>query len=161
MTDKDSNIKVINPEENDAIDIDKLLHALDNENNTGIGDLTTAIIKKQKNDVLQQLQLPREKLKELHTKLKEYRYVNDLDDIQYGHYIRWIPLKNPEIIKLTRGAIVCDLRVFNEKIHVRCRNASYIVQHSLWIFVNSHWCLQQKVRYWNKWKCCRISLRSS
>ena len=125
MTDKDSNIKVINPEENDAIDIDKLLHALDNENNTGIGDLTTAIIKKQKNDVLQQLQLPREKLKELHTKLKEYRYVNDLDDIQYGHYIRWIPLKNPEIIKLTRGAIVCDLRVFNEKIHVRCRNASY------------------------------------
>lgn len=105
------------------LDVDELLHALDNENNASIIKLTTRKIKDQKNNILQQLQLPREKLKELHQKLQEYRYVNDIDDIEYGRYIRWIPLKDPEKIKLTNGAIVCDLRVFNKQIHIRCKNS--------------------------------------
>ena len=103
--------------------VDDLLHALDNENNSSIIKLTSRKIKQEKNDILQQLQLPREKLLEYHKKLKEYRYVNSIDDIEYGRYIRWIPLKDPEKIKITNGAIVCDLRVFNEKIHVRCKNS--------------------------------------
>tara|TARA_B100000131_G_C17821877_1_gene494042 strand:+ start:36 stop:509 length:474 start_codon:yes stop_codon:yes gene_type:complete len=107
---------------NNDLDIDELLHALDNENNASIIKLTTRKIKDQKNNILQQLQLPREKLKELHKKLQEYRYVNDIDDIEYGRYIRWIPLKDPEKIKLTNGAIVCDLRIFNKQIHIRCKN---------------------------------------
>ena len=28
-------------------------------------------------------------------KLKGYRYCSDMQDKQYGYYIRWIPLKNP------------------------------------------------------------------
>ena len=108
---------------NNNLDVDELLHALDNENNSSIIKLTTRKIKDQKNNILQQLQLPRDKLKELHAKLQEYRYVNDIDDIEYGRYIRWIPLRDPNKIKLTNGAIVCDLRVFNEKIHVRCKNS--------------------------------------
>ena len=103
--------------------VDDLLHALDNENNSSIIKLTSRKIKQEKNDILQQLQLPRDKLLEYHKKLKEYRYVNSIDDIEYGRYIRWIPLKDPEKIKITNGAIVCDLRVFNEKIHVRCKNS--------------------------------------
>ena len=108
---------------NSNLDVDELLHALDNENNSSIIKLTTRKIKDDKNNILQQLQLPRDKLKELHEKLQEYRYVNDIDDIEYGRYIRWIPLRDPSKIKLTNGAIVCDLRVFNEKIHVRCKNS--------------------------------------
>lgn len=108
--------------DNTNLDVDELLHALDNENNSSIINLTTAKIKSARNDVLQKLQLPREKLKELHTKLAEYRVVNDIDDIEYGRYIRWISLKDPSKIKLTNGAIVCDLRVFKEQIHIRCKN---------------------------------------
>ena len=108
--------------DNTNLNIDELLHALDNENNSSIINLTTAKIKSAKNDVLQKLQLPREKLKEFHTKLSEYRVVNDIDDIEYGRYIRWISLKDPSKIKLTHGALVCDLRVFNEQIHIRCKN---------------------------------------
>ena len=84
--------------DNTNLDVDKLLHALDNENNSSIVNLTTAKIKSAKNDILQKLQLPREKLKELHTKLSEYRVVNDIDDIEYGRYIRWISLKDPSKI---------------------------------------------------------------
>ena len=108
--------------DNSNLDVDELLHALDNENNSSIINLTTSKIKTAKNDVLQQLQLPRDKLKELHKKLAEYRVVSDVDDIEYGRYIRWISLKDPSKIKLTNGAIVCDLRIFNEQIHIRCKN---------------------------------------
>jgi hypothetical protein len=36
--------------------------------------------------------------------------------------VRWISLKNPEIIKLTNGGIVCDIKVVNEDIHIKCKN---------------------------------------
>ena len=107
--------------DNTNLDVDELLHALDNENNSSIINLTTTKIKSAKNDVLQKLQLPREKLKELHTKLAEYRVVNDIDDIEYGRYIRWISLKNPSNIKLTNGGILCDIKV-NEQVSLLCKN---------------------------------------
>ena len=102
--------------------MDDLLNALENESNASIVELTTSKIKSQKNDMLQQLQLPREKLKLFHKKLTEYRYCSDLRDIQYGHYIRWIPLQNPEKIKLTNGAFICDIQIINNSIHIRCKN---------------------------------------
>ena len=40
-----------------------LMNALENESNASIMDLTSSKVKSQKNDILQQLQLPREKLK--------------------------------------------------------------------------------------------------
>ena len=73
-----------------------LLHALDNENNSNIVKLSHSKIKSMKNTFLQQLHLPREELKLLHLKLKEYRIVDDLSDINIGCYLRWIPLKNPD-----------------------------------------------------------------
>ena len=73
-----------------------LLHALENETNSSIMNLTTAKIKEHKNTILQQLQLEKSKLKTMHNKLTEYRYCTDMSDLQYGYYIRWIPLKDPE-----------------------------------------------------------------
>ena len=108
--------------DDDNIDIDGLLKALDNDSNSNIGDLTMSKIQATKNDVLQQLRLSRDTLKDLHKKLKNYRFVDDLDDVQYGHYIRWISLKDPSNIKLTNGGIICDIRVFGEQVHIRCRN---------------------------------------
>lgn len=99
----------------DNNEINELLTALDDQENNTIINLTSNKIKQQKNDILQKLQLPREKLKEFHKKLKQYRYCEDLDDIQYGGFIRWIPLKNPNNIKLTNGGIICDIKNSNGK----------------------------------------------
>ena len=96
----------------DNCEINDLMNALDNENNSSIINLTTSKIKTQKNDILQQLQLPREQLKGFHKKLKHYRYCENLEDVQYGCFIRWIPLKNPANIKLTNGGIVCDIKSY-------------------------------------------------
>ena len=104
------------------MDIESLLHALNNENNEGIIDLNMATIAKNKNDILQKLQLPRNDLVALQKKLKLYRYIDDLKDIRFGSYIRWIPLKNPENIKLTNGGIICDIKEVNDDIHIKCKN---------------------------------------
>ncbi len=74
----------------DAYTKHNLVKALDNENNASIMNYNTRMIKSIKNDYLQKLLLPKDKLKDFHNKLKDYRYVDDLSDIQYGRYIRWI-----------------------------------------------------------------------
>jgi len=99
-----------------------LLHALENETNSSIMNLTTTKIKEHKNTILQQLQLGRDYLKIMHNKLTEYRYCTDMSDLQYGYYIRWIPLKDPENIYLTNGGVMCDMKIVNNQIHVICKN---------------------------------------
>lgn len=99
----------------DSNEINELLTALDDQENNTIINLTSNKIKQQKNDILQKLQLSREKLKEFHKKLKQYRYCENLEDIQFGGFIRWIPLKNPNNIKLTNGGIICDIKNSNNK----------------------------------------------
>jgi hypothetical protein len=104
------------------MDIHNLLHALNNDNNEAVVELDYATIAKQKNDLLQQLNLPREALMKLQKQLKTYRCVNNLEDLRFGSYVRWISLKNPEIIKLTNGGIVCDIKAVNADIHIKCKN---------------------------------------
>ena len=104
------------------IDINNLLSALDNNENENIMKLTKSKIKEQKNNILQRLQLDQETLKNYHKKLDSYRYVNDLTDLKFGQYIRWISLKNFDNLKLTKGAIVCDYKVFNNCLHLICKS---------------------------------------
>jgi hypothetical protein len=104
------------------MDIGNLLHALNNENNEAVVDLDFATIAKHKNDLLQQLNLPREDLIKIQKQLKPYRCVNNLDDLRFGGYVRWISLKNPEVIKLTNGGIVCDIQALQNDIQIKCKN---------------------------------------
>ena len=99
-----------------------ILDALENETNASIMELTTEKIQTQKNNMLQRLQLPRNKLKKFNKKLKKYRYCSDLKDIQYGFYIRWIPLRNPEKIILTNGGIVCEIKITENGTYIVCKN---------------------------------------
>ena len=104
------------------IDIPGLLHALHNENNESILDTNTCNIQAKKNDMLQKLQLPRDILKKMHKALKYYKYVEELPEIVAGRYIRWIPLKDPSNIKLTRGGLICDISTTKDDIQIICKN---------------------------------------
>ncbi len=99
-----------------------LINALDNENNASIMKYNIRMIKSIKNDYLQKLLLPKTILKDFHNKLEDYRYVDDLSDINYGRYIRWINLKDPEKIVLTRGGIIIDIKILSNGIHLVCKN---------------------------------------
>jgi hypothetical protein len=95
--------------------------AIEKEENEGIMKLNKGKIKQEKNDILQKLQLPREILKEYHDTLKNYRYIEKLDDILLGNYIRWINLSDPNNLYLTKGAIVSDFRETSDTIHIVCK----------------------------------------
>ena len=104
------------------MDINRLLHALSNDTNEGIVDLDYAQIAKNKNDILQKLNLPRDELVALQKKLKLYRYIDELKDLRFGAYIRWLSLKNPANIKLTNGGIIIDMVELNHDICIKCKN---------------------------------------
>ena len=119
------------------LDMETLVKALDNDNNQNIvdNDLDYKKINQAKNDILQQLQLSRDCLKTMHKQLKAYRYIDSMEEVRYGSYIRWIKLNNPEDIKLTNGGIVVDIKVFKyqdnneeenendiDEVHLICRN---------------------------------------
>jgi len=106
----------------DGIDIQSLMSALDDEDNASLMKMDTRAVKAAKNDMLQKLNLPREHLKKLHKQLTDYRYVDEMNELKYGAYIRWIPLRDPNKIKLTNGGIICDILVKDNGIHVVCRN---------------------------------------
>jgi len=99
-----------------------LLKALDNENNNSIANLNTQKIKSIKNDILQQLQLPRNTLKNYHIRLKDYRYVDDLTEIIDGRYIRWINISDPTKIYLTTGGIIIDIKICEGGTQLLCKN---------------------------------------
>ena len=75
------------------MDIDLLVSALENEDNLNIVNTNKQSIKNEKNDILQKLNLSKDELKLLHLQLKNYIYIDDINDIKYGHYIRWINIK--------------------------------------------------------------------
>ena len=107
------------------LDMEKLLHALENDNNASIADLNYPQIAQEKNDILQRLQLPKDDLKALHQKLKGYRYIDSLEALKYGAYVRWINLTDPDQLYLRNGGVVCDLKVLppqSQHVHVFVKN---------------------------------------
>ena len=104
------------------LNIQELLSALDNEEHSNLLNTSYEKIAKDKNDILQQLQFNSDKLKSYHTKLKHYRYVDELNDLKYGQYIRWINIKNPEKLTLTNGGIFLEIKLLDTGTHIMIKN---------------------------------------
>ena len=104
------------------LNIQELLSALDNEEHSNLLNTSYEKIAKDKNDILQQLQFNSDKLKLYHTKLKDYRYVDELNDLKYGQYIRWISIKNPEKLNLTNGGIFLEIKLLDTGTHMMVKN---------------------------------------
>ena len=54
-------------------------------------------------------------------KLKNYKYVDEMNDIKYGTYIRWVPISNPENIELKKGAIFCEMKITDDGVFMVCK----------------------------------------
>lgn len=84
--------------------------------------MSSSKIKTLKNNILQKLYLSREELLKYHKLLEYYKYVDELDEINLGSYIRWFNLKNMENVKLTNGGIIIDIQTGNDDITIVCKN---------------------------------------
>ena len=104
------------------IDLDKLLGALDNDENEALMDTDMTSVVENRNAMLDKLGLSKSGLQQMKNKLKQYRYIDEAHEVRYGAYIRWVPLRDPCNLKLTNGGIVCDMQVHDDGIHIVCRN---------------------------------------
>jgi hypothetical protein len=111
------------------MDVNKLLKALDDETNENLFNFTSDKMIEMNLKIIKELELPREKTLDILKKLKGYKYVDEMSDLKYGTYIRWIPIENPKQIELTKGAIFCEMKITDEGVFLICKNLGYISKH--------------------------------
>jgi len=106
------------------MDVEQLLKALDNEENGKLMNMTNKKIKQLTMEVLKELQLEKETYVDYVKKLNGYIYVEEMQDLKHGSYIRWINIKDPENIYLTNGAIISEIKICDEGINIVCKSFS-------------------------------------
>ena len=111
------------------MDVHKLMKALDDETNDSLMNLTTQKIKEMNYKILQELHLKSNETIELLKKLDGYKYVDEMDDLKYGAYIRWVPLNKPEQVSLTKGAIFCEMKITDDGVKIVCKNHGFNRRH--------------------------------
>jgi len=104
------------------MDLEEIIKAAENDNNSHILNLTTLSIHKMKNHILDELQLTKVEKIEIMKKIKKYRYVDQMNELKYGGFIRWINITNPENLFLTNGAIFCDFKINDNGVMIVYKN---------------------------------------
>jgi len=98
------------------MNLEELVSALENDANVNVIDTNSKKIKKTINDNLQRLQISGNMLKIYNKSLKNYIYIDSINDIKIGHSIKYINIENPEKILLSGNYIVCNINVNNNGI---------------------------------------------
>ena len=76
-------------------------------------DLTYSQIIARKKKILQKLKIDGKKL-------KEYRYVDELNELKTGGFVRWVNAN--DLTKLTNGGFVVRVDIEEEGINILCKN---------------------------------------
>ena len=103
------------------MDTNKLLKALDDESNENLLNFTTKKLKEMILNILKELHLSRKETLDMMGKLKNYKYVDEMNDLKYGTYIRWITISDPEDIDLKKGAIFCEMKITDDGVFLVCK----------------------------------------
>lgn len=111
------------------MDVNKLLKALDDETNEDLLNFTTEKIRQMTLQILGELQLTKKETTNLCKKLENYKYVDEMNDLKYGSYIRWIPIEDPNNIYLTQGAIFCEMKITETGVFCVCKNHGFNSRH--------------------------------
>ena len=111
------------------MDVNKLLKALDDDSNETLLNFTSDKITEMNLNIIKELQLPRKDTLDIMNKLRDYKYVDEMNELKYGAYIRWIPIEDPNNIHLTRGALFCEMKITDDGVFCVCKNYGYSQRH--------------------------------
>lgn len=102
------------------INIDELLNSVEDDNND-LENKTLKEILENNIEILDSLELNKDIKEKYISKLADYKYIDNLYQLNKGKYIRWINKQN----KLTNGAIVLDI-IFNDNgTNIMCKNTQH------------------------------------
>lgn len=104
------------------MDVNKLMNALNNDNNESIMNLTSKKILEMNLQILKELHLDKPTTLNYLKKLKGYRYVDELNDLKHGSFIRWIPITDPSYLPLHHCGMICDIKITDNGVMITCKN---------------------------------------
>jgi hypothetical protein len=104
----------------------KLLVALEDERNDNLLDFNSHKLKEMIFKILKELHLSKKNTLDIFKKLNNYKYVNEVKDLKYGTFIRWIPIEDYTNIQLSKkAAIFCEVIINEKGIFCLCKNFGY------------------------------------
>jgi hypothetical protein len=108
----------------EELDVNKLLKALDNDKNEILLNHTHQSLREMNVSILKELPITKEKVFEYSDKLKNYIYIDELDDLRSGTYVRWIMIPNEEnnIIELKPPVLYCNTKITDKGLVIVCKN---------------------------------------
>lgn len=101
-----------------ADDIQNILDASTNSSNEHLEEQTTETIANIVHNSLNQINLSDELISEYYYRLKNYRYIDGINELHTGKHIRWI--RNG---KLTNGGILTNINIKDSGIQILCKNS--------------------------------------
>lgn len=108
-----------------VMNVNNLLKALEDEKNETLMNFTTKKIHEMNLKILNELVLSKKEKMDFMRKLDLYKYVDEMDELKYGSYIRWIPIDDPTNIYLEKGAIFCEMKITDEGVFCVCKNFGF------------------------------------
>jgi hypothetical protein len=111
------------------MNVDKLLEALEDESNESLLNFTTTKLREMTREILNELHLSEEELDVLSNKLKDYKYIDENNELKYGTFIRWIRIDDPTNIVLSNTAIFCEFRETNNGTFCVCKTMRFPVRY--------------------------------
>lgn len=111
------------------MDVNKLLKALDDETNETLFNFTTEKIREMTLKILKELHLSKKETLDIYNKLKDYKYVDEMNELKYGTFLRWIPIEDPNNIYLTKGALFCEMKITDDGVFCVCKNFGFPPRH--------------------------------
>lgn len=73
-------------------------------------------------NVLSELQLTNKEMNDMLNKLKNYKYVEEVNDLKYGAFIRWITLTDPDNLALRHTGMICNVKFTDSGTIISCKN---------------------------------------
>ena len=108
--------------ETKMLNVNNLMYALDNENNENIINLTTQKILEMNLNILKELHLDKQTTLNYLKKLKEYRYIDEINDLKQGAFIKWIPITDPSYLPLHHCGMICEIKITDNGVFITCKN---------------------------------------
>jgi len=97
----------------------EIIKAANNNENSHILQLTTKKIHQIKQNILRELQLQKPEFVDYMYKLKKYRYVDNMNELKHGGFIRWINIRDSTATLVLSGvAIFCDFKITDKGVSV-------------------------------------------
>ena len=98
-------------------EIDKVFREIEEGKLASSGEIKTM-----KNNILQRMLFDKDELKMYHKLLSNYRYIDEIDELKYGSYIRWFNIKKSSTLKLLNGGFIIDITNRDGDIIILCKN---------------------------------------